>query len=269
VTGASALLAQLSSLGARVEQRDGRLVIRAGSRAVPKPLVDDARALKRDILRLLAGRDASKVLTEAPKMLNTERSEHLRQEGSLSVAESPGVRRRCSDFSHLSIFDEDERLHMAPESPIEAAGEAAILNRNDRREQCPPWGEAEEERAAIVEFAAEVPRAWAEGFTRLDPNRPPSDVPPGRWLIFIDDIGRFLDEGWAAKAAARGWSPYELFGCDRDRPFARTDQAGLLWLMRGHRLAALSAETAVIETLGEEALRYARRPRIHSEFRDH
>jgi hypothetical protein len=37
-----------------------------------------------------------------------------------------------------------------------------------------------------------APRAWAEGLARLDPSRPPADVPPKRWARFIDDCGRFL-----------------------------------------------------------------------------
>jgi hypothetical protein len=56
------------------------------------------------------------------------------------------------------------------------------------------WGEAE--RAAIVEHDGGIPRAWAEGFARLHPDRPPSDVPLRRWQIVINDIGRFLDAGW-------------------------------------------------------------------------
>ena len=52
-----------------------------------------------------------------------------------------------------------------------------------------------EERAAIVEYGAAVPRSWAEGFARLDPARPPADVPLRRWQQFIDDVGRFLDTG--------------------------------------------------------------------------
>src|SRR5438270_8226237 len=55
------------------------------------------------------------------------------------------------------------------------------------------WGEAVDERTAIVEHDGKVPPAWAEGFARLDPDRPPGDVPPKRWLRFIDDVGAFLD----------------------------------------------------------------------------
>jgi hypothetical protein len=109
------------------------------------------------------------------------------------------------------------------------------------------WGEAEEERAAIVEYDGGIPRAWAEGFARLDPDRPPGDLPPVRWRRFVDDVGLFLDR-WAAYAAALGWRPYDLFGCDRDRPLARLDRAGLIWLLNGDRLVMLADDAATIET---------------------
>ena len=109
------------------------------------------------------------------------------------------------------------------------------------------WDEAEAEPAAVVEHDGNIQREWAEGFARLDPERPPGDVPPRRWQRFVDDAGAFLDR-WAAQACALGWSTHDLFGCDRDRPFARIDRAGLLWLLNGDRLVALSDNTATIET---------------------
>jgi hypothetical protein len=111
------------------------------------------------------------------------------------------------------------------------------------------WTDAEEERAAIVEYEAGAPRAWAEAFARLDPSVPPAGVPPRCWLQFIHDCGRFLDSGWAGQAAALGWGPLDLFGCDRERPFAGVDHSGLLWLLNGRKLVALTANAAVIETL--------------------
>jgi hypothetical protein len=115
------------------------------------------------------------------------------------------------------------------------------------------------ERAAIVEFDGDAPRAWAEGLASLDCTRPPTDVPPVRWRQFIDDAGRFLDE-WAATAQALGWSAADLFGCNADRPFARIDQAGLLWLLRGDRLIKLTGETAILETRSGARQTYRRRP---------
>lgn len=123
------------------------------------------------------------------------------------------------------------------------------------------WGKAEDERAAIVEYDGGITREWAEGFARLDPDRPPGDVPPSRWLLFVDDVGLFLDSPFCAVAAALGWGPLDLFGCDHDRPFARIDQAGLLWLLNGDKLVALSENTAMIETRTGARQTYRRKPR--------
>jgi hypothetical protein len=120
--------------------------------------------------------------------------------------------------------------------------------------------DAGDERAAIVEYDASAPRAWAEALARLDPNKPPADVPPIRWVRFIDDCAHFLDSGWVTRAIALGWGPLELFGCDRERPLARLDNAGLLWLLNGRKLVALSANAAVIETLTGRRHTYHRCP---------
>jgi hypothetical protein len=122
------------------------------------------------------------------------------------------------------------------------------------------WGKAENECAAIVAEGTDLPREWAEGFARLDPDRPRADVPPRRWVQFLGDVGRFLDSPFCAVARSLDWGPYDLFGCDRDRPFARIDQAGLLWLLDGNRLIALSANTATIETNTGTRQTFRRKP---------
>ena len=71
---------------------------------------------------------------------------------------------------------------------------------------------------------------------------------PRRWQQFVDDLRLFLDGPFCAVAAALGWGPHDLFGCDLERPFARIDLAGMLWLLNGGRLIALSEHTATIET---------------------
>jgi hypothetical protein len=90
--------------------------------------------------------------------------------------------------------------------------------------------------------------AWAKEVARLDRGRPPADVPPHRWSQFIDDCGLFLSAPWASYAVELGWRPHDLFGCDRIRPFSRIDRAGLLWFLHGHKLIALTGDTAVLET---------------------
>lgn len=50
-----------------------------------------------------------------------------------------------------------------------------------------------EERAALVEYGANVPRDWAEGFARLALASPPDGISVETWWAIIDDAGRLLD----------------------------------------------------------------------------
>jgi hypothetical protein len=47
---------------------------------------------------------------------------------------------------------------------------------------------------------------------------------------------------------ALGWGPFELFGCDSERPFVRIDQAGLLWLLNGNRLRAFLGKSLTYQS---------------------
>jgi hypothetical protein len=85
-------------------------------------------------------------------------------------------------------------------------------------------------------------------------------VPPRRWLTFVDDVGRFLDGPFCAVAVELGWTSYDLFGADGSCPFARIDQAGLLWLLAGDQLVALGADAAGTETVTGARMTYRRRP---------
>jgi hypothetical protein len=121
------------------------------------------------------------------------------------------------------------------------------------------WTDAEEERAAIIEYDGGAPRAWAEALARLDPSKPPRGVRPERWLRFIDDCGHFLDRGWAAQAMALGWGPLELFGCYRKRPY-HVPHRGLRWEVNGGKIVALDCDRAIIEIASGDRWSYKRQP---------
>ena len=125
--------------------------------------------------------------------------------------------------------------------------EPARASRSPRKREAERWCQSVAWRAVNVAHG-EIPSAWAEGLARLDRNRPPGDVPPSRWRRFVDDAKLFRDSRFCTAAAAFGWTAHDLFGCDPDRPFARVDQAGLLWLLGGTRLVVLTTDAAVIET---------------------
>jgi hypothetical protein len=184
---------------------------------------------------------------------------------------SATARHRSVAEGHKSDHDSSrevlpESLAVSVESAVRVETPRAIENKanaisaNSAGVRDVSWHDDHEERAAIIEHDGKIPREWAEGFARLDADRPPGDVPLKRWRRFVDDVGLFLNR-WAAHAAALGWGPYDLFGCDRDRPIARIDQAGLLWLLNGDHLIALTENTATIETQTGARQTYYRKPR--------
>jgi hypothetical protein len=105
----------------------------------------------------------------------------------------------------------------------------------------------------------EVVADWAAGVVRLGSMPPPRTYPEHAWRQLIVDAGRFLD-GWAAQAAALGWPTWELFGCHRRAPWGRIQGMGLVLLLRGKELAAMTATEAVIRTATGAHQTYHRKP---------
>jgi hypothetical protein len=97
---------------------------------------------------------------------------------------------------------------------------------------------------------------WQRGVSQLEVERPPKGVPQACWQKFVANAARFLAGPFAEQAVVLGWSGPDLFGCDRDRPFARIDQLGLLWLLDDGRLLALTANTATIKRSNGSILTY-------------
>lgn len=98
------------------------------------------------------------------------------------------------------------------------------------------------ERTAIVEVDGNVPATYSAEFARLQ-QACPAGVTMERWLQFIDDAGRFFD-AWGHLAAALGWRAEDLFGLDPIAPLARYDRLGLLWLLQGEAVTAITSTSA-------------------------
>jgi hypothetical protein len=98
------------------------------------------------------------------------------------------------------------------------------------------WVEAQEERAAIGEHDRKIAWDWAEGFARLDPDRPPKDVPLKRWQQFVDDAGRLIDSGHVAEADSGGMGRPRPIRPRRGETIGRVDQMGLAWFIKGGRV---------------------------------
>lgn len=85
----------------------------------------------------------------------------------------------------------------------------------------------------------------------------PELVEPERWLQAINDAEAFLTV-WGAQAGALGWTARELFGLHpvpaqsaaAFRRLARYDTTGLIWLLQGRPVIALTETEAAIQSAG-------------------
>jgi hypothetical protein len=81
----------------------------------------------------------------------------------------------------------------------------------------------------------------------------PGHVDPGRWQQAVEDGRRFLTE-WGEQAEVLGWTPRDLFGLHEVpidphpsyRRLSRYDCTGLIWLLQGCSIMALTESTAAI-----------------------
>jgi TubC N-terminal docking domain len=106
--------------------------------------------------------------------------------------------------------------------------------------------------------AVEVVADWVAGVSRLSTMPPPRNYPEHAWRQLIVDAERFLDS-WAQQAVALGWPDWEVFGCHRRAPWGRVAGMGLILLLRGDELAALTSTEAVIRTVTGARQTYRRR----------
>jgi hypothetical protein len=84
-------------------------------------------------------------------------------------------------------------------------------------------------------------------------------MPASRWGLFLEDARTFIAAGWLQRALSLGWSIDDLFGGDDGRPYARIDRAGLVLLLNGDRVVAISEDAAGIETRTGARQTYRRR----------
>ena len=101
---------------------------------------------------------------------------------------------------------------------------------------------------------------WRRGVAQLSSMSPPRGYPERAWTQLLADAERFLDS-WGIQAARLGWPAWELFGCCRHAPWGRIQALGLVLLLRGRELAAVTAAEAVIRTRTGARQTYARKLR--------
>jgi hypothetical protein len=86
-------------------------------------------------------------------------------------------------------------------------------------------------------------------------SRCPDLIPTDRWQQAVQDGRRFLSQ-WGEEARALGWTTRDLLGLasvpHEPRPsyqrLSRYDETGLVWLLRGRTVVALTESTASVES---------------------
>ena len=97
-------------------------------------------------------------------------------------------------------------------------------------------------------------------------SRCPGLVPHDRWQQAVQDSRRFLAQ-WGGQAEALGWTVRDLFGLAQAparphpsyRRLSRYDETGLIWLLQGRPVAALTETTAAIQNPTGAITTYRRR----------
>jgi hypothetical protein len=105
---------------------------------------------------------------------------------------------------------------------------------------------------------ADPPTEWVAGVASLIGMDPMPGYTKDRWRVLVRDAEHFIDT-WAGQAAALGWSTVEAFGCHRWAPVERYDAAGLVMMLNGKRIVAMTDDDAVIENARGPRARHFRR----------
>ena len=103
-----------------------------------------------------------------------------------------------------------------------------------------------------------VAETWVQGVADLLAMSRPASCPAGRWQALREDSYTFLRDH-AARAYGLGWTALDLFGVHPAKPWARLDTMGLVPLLNGARVTALSDTEAVTEKPSGARLTFRRR----------
>jgi hypothetical protein len=98
-----------------------------------------------------------------------------------------------------------------------------------------------------------LPARYESVYSALEA-RCPDHVPAMRWQQAVEDGRRFLAR-WGKQAEALGWTARDLFGLQtppaKSHPsysrLSRYDETGLIWLLQGREVVALTEATASIK----------------------
>lgn len=147
-----------------------------------------------------------------------------------------------------SLGDENEALNqcfnvgVTPGARVTSDSKQArpIGGANNRNIQyCPRDGQTTEL------LANGLPSSWVDGLAQLRAMESPDCFTSEQWRKLAEDAAKFLKE-WGVGAASLGWSTHDLFGVDPIVPTVRFDAMGLIPILHGSSVIALTQNTATL-----------------------
>ncbi len=119
-------------------------------------------------------------------------------------------------------------------------------------------------RVVLLHCPPGVPETWVQGICDLLARPCPASCPAERWETLRENAYTFLRD-WAARAHDLGWPATALFGVHRERPWVRFDHMGLVPLLDGGRVTAMSDTEAMIEKPNGSRVTFRRRGQVADE----
>ncbi len=121
-------------------------------------------------------------------------------------------------------------------------------------------------RVVLLHCPPGVPETWTQGMADLLAMACPASCPAEQWKVLREDAYTFLRDH-AARAHEVGWTVLDLFGVHPVKPWVRFDHMGLVPLLNGDRVTAISEIEAVIEKPSGARATFRRRGQMPSEAR--
>jgi hypothetical protein len=166
---------------------------------------------------------------------------------------------RAAEAVGLSIdLDGNDLLLEAASRPSPIVIEALSRNKSAVVELLRHGG-AQPPRPTRQHEDRDLPVEWAEGLAILSLRSAPEGFTTKAWRQLVDDACVFVGD-WAVLAAQLGWGSLDVFGVHVRAPAARYDGMGLVPLIRGGEIVALTRHRATIRMRGGAELIYLKRP---------
>jgi hypothetical protein len=109
----------------------------------------------------------------------------------------------------------------------------------------------------VATTAAGYPLAWANYFGGMETGPKLECFGEHRWNVMTDDAAAFL-KSWGKTAHLLGWTTLDLFGVHPAAPAARFDVMGLIPVLNGGRVIAITKEGVIVKAPSGATLSYQR-----------